>query len=107
MPGLPGVRIVDATSADIGNLGQDHGHRVLRVCGKGTTIVPVPLPPPAGQATGRATGSRTPGPVLLNSCGTPMDRHAATRRLHQLAEAADTQITRTHPRYLSSIRIAW
>src|SRR5262245_37895815 len=42
--GLLGSRIFEATGADIADLGEEHGHRVLRVCGKGTKIVLVPLP---------------------------------------------------------------
>jgi integrase/recombinase XerD len=40
MLGLLGLRIFEATTADIGDLGEEHSHRVLRVCGKGTKIVP-------------------------------------------------------------------
>ena len=39
MLGLLGLRIFEATSADIADLGEEHGHRVLRVCGKGTKVV--------------------------------------------------------------------
>jgi integrase len=80
MLGLLGLRIFEATGADIADLGEEHGHRVLRVCGKGTKVVLVPLPPAVGRAIDRAIGSRTSGPILLNSRGTRMDRHAATRR---------------------------
>jgi integrase/recombinase XerD len=45
MLGLLGLRIFEATGADITDLGEEHGHRVLRVCGKGTKVVLVPLPP--------------------------------------------------------------
>ena len=38
MLGLLGLRIFEATSADIADLGEEHGHRVLRVCGKGTKM---------------------------------------------------------------------
>jgi integrase/recombinase XerD len=96
MLGLLGLRIFEAASADIADLGEEHGHRVLRVCGKGTKVVLVPLPP----AIDRATGSRVRGPILLNSRGTRMDRHAATRRLRHLAEAAGIQIARAHPHML-------
>jgi integrase/recombinase XerD len=88
MLGLLGLRIFEAAGADIADLGEEHGHRVLRVCGKGTKVVLVPLPPAVGRAIDRAAGSRTRGPVLLNRRGTRMDRHAATRRLHQLAGTA-------------------
>ena len=100
MLGLLGLRIFEATAADIANLGEEHGHRVLRVCGKGTKIVLVPLPPAVGRAIDRAVGSRVRGPILLNSHGTRMDRHAATRRLRHLAETAGIQVTRAHPHML-------
>ena len=100
MLGLLGFRIFEATGADVGDLGEEHGHRVLRVCGKGTKIVLVPLPPAVGRAVDRAIGNRIRGPILLNSRGARMDRHAATRRLHQLAKAAGVQVTRAHPHML-------
>jgi len=43
MLGLLGLRIFEATGADITDLGEEHGHRVLRVCGKGTKVVLIPL----------------------------------------------------------------
>jgi integrase/recombinase XerD len=73
---------------------------VLRVCGKGTKIVLVPLPPAVGHAIDRAASSRIGGPILLNTRGARMDRHAATRRLRHLAQAAGIQITRAHPHML-------
>ena len=100
MLGLLGLRIFEATGTDIGDLGEEHGHRVLRVCGKGSKIVLVPLPPAAGRAIDRATGSRADGPILLNSRGRRMDRHAATRRLRRLAEQAGVRIIRAHPHML-------
>ena len=97
MLGLLGLRLFEATGADIADLGEEHGHRVLRVCGKGTKVVLVPLPPAIGRAIDRAIGSRTGGPILLTSRGARMDRHAATRRLRHIAEAAGVPITRPHP----------
>ena len=94
------MRIFEATSADIADLGEEHGQRVLRVCGKGTKVVLIPLPPAVGRAIDRAIGSRIRGPVLLNSRGARMNRHAATRRLHRLADVAGIQVARTHPRML-------
>jgi integrase/recombinase XerD len=100
MLGLLGLRIFEATGADIADLGEEHGHRVLRVCGKGTKVVLVPLPPAVGRAIDRAVGSRVRGPILLNSRGSRMDRHAATRPLRHLAETASIQMARTHPHML-------
>jgi len=42
MLGLPGLRIFQANGAGIADLGEENGHRVLRVCGKGTKVA---LPP--------------------------------------------------------------
>jgi site-specific recombinase XerD len=100
MLGLLGLRIFEATGTDIADLGEEHGHRVLRVCGKGTKVVLVPLPPAVGRAIDRAIGARTSGPILLNSRGTRMDRHAATRRLRRLAGTAGIKVTRAHPHML-------
>ena len=100
MLGLLGLRIFEATSADIAELGEEHGHRVLRVCGKGTKIVLIPLPPAVARAIDRAVSARKHGPILLNSRGTRKDRHAATRRLRRLTETAGVRITRPHPHML-------
>jgi integrase len=67
MLGLLGLRIFEATSTDIADLSEEHGHRVLRVCGKGTKIVLVPLPPAVGRAIDRAVADRTRRPVLLTA----------------------------------------
>jgi len=74
MLGLLGLRIFEATAADINDLGDEHGHRVLRVCGKGAKVVLIPLPPAVGRAIDRAIGARGSGPILLNSRGARMDR---------------------------------
>jgi len=100
MLGLLGLRIFEAAGADIADLGEEHGHRVLRICGKGTKVVLIPLPPAVGRAIDRAIGGRSGGPILLNSRGVRMDRHAATRRLRQLAQTAGVRITRPHPHML-------
>ena len=100
MLGLLGLRIFEAAGADVADLGEENGHRVLRVCGKGTKIVLVPLPPAVGRAIDRAIADRTCGPILLNTRGTRMDRHAATRRLRHLAQHAGVRITRPHPHML-------
>jgi integrase/recombinase XerD len=100
MLGLLGLRIFEATSADTADLGEEHGHQVLRVCGKGTKIVLVPLPPAVSRAIDRAVGLRDRGPILLNTRGARMDRHAATRRLRHLAATVGLQIARAHPHML-------
>ena len=100
MLGLLGLRIFEATGADIADLGEEHGHRVLRVGGQGTKAVLIPLPPAVARAIDRAIGTRTRGPIPLNSRGPRMDRHAATRLLRRLADTAGVPITKPHPHML-------
>jgi site-specific recombinase XerD len=100
MLGLLGLRIFEATGADIDDLGEEHGHRVLRVVGKGTRIVLIPLPPAVGRAIDHATGERRAGPILLNTRGARMDRYAATRRLRRLAAESVVRLPRMHPHML-------
>ena len=98
--GLLGLRIFETVGADIDDLGEEHGHRVLRVRGKGGKVVLVPLPPAVGRAVDRAAGDRAAGPLLLNRRGARMDRHAATRRLRHLASDAGIRLPRMHPHML-------
>jgi integrase/recombinase XerD len=100
MLGLLGLRIFEATGLDISALREEHGHRVLRVVGKGGKIVLVPLPPAVARAVDHAIGDRTSGPILLNSAGRRMDRHAATRRLRRLAATSGLRLPRMHPHML-------
>jgi len=98
--GLLGLRILEATGTNIADLGEEHGHRVLRVIGKGDKTVLIPLPPAVGRALDAAIGDRTAGPVLLNTRGKRMDRHAATRRLRALAAASRMRMPPLHPHML-------
>ncbi len=98
--GLLGLRIFETVGADIDDLGEAHGHRVLRVRGKGGKVVLVPLPPAVSRAVDHAAGERSTGPLLLNRRGTRMDRHAATRRLRHLAAVAGVRLPRMHPHML-------
>jgi hypothetical protein len=38
MLGLPGLRIFEACGANIDNLGEEHGHRVLKIRGRATRL---------------------------------------------------------------------
>ena len=98
--GLLGLRVFEATGSDIDALGEVHGHRVLRVHGKGDKIAMVPLPPAVSRAIDRAVDGRAHGPILRNRAGRRMDRHAATRRLRALAATAGVATHRMHPHML-------
>jgi integrase/recombinase XerD len=67
---------------------------------KGTKIVLLPLPPAVGRAIDQAAGLRARGPILPNTRGARMDRHAANRCLRHLAETVGIQTARAHPHML-------
>jgi integrase/recombinase XerD len=100
MLGLLGLRIFEATAANITDMGEEHGHRVLRVVGKGTKVVLVPLHPAVGRAIDQAVAGRNYGPILRNTRARRMDRHTATRRLQHLADSASVAMPGRHPHML-------
>jgi integrase/recombinase XerD len=78
MLGLLGLRVFEACGSDVADLGEEHGHRVLRVVGKGTKVVLVPLPPAVGRAIDLAADARPVGPILRTRRGSadgPARRH--------------------------------
>ncbi|WP_432497996.1 tyrosine-type recombinase/integrase [Kineococcus auxinigenes] len=107
--GLLGLRIFEACALGIADLGEEHGHRVLRVVGKGHKVVLVPLAPAVGRSVDRAIGDRSRDhgrqPLLLNTRGGRLDRHSATRRLRHLAADARIRLPRMHPHMLRHTRV--
>jgi integrase/recombinase XerD len=100
MLGLLGLRIFEATGADVTDLSEVHGHRVLTVLGKGDKLAVLPLPPAVARAIDHATTGRADGPILRNRAGGRMSRHSATRRLRRLSTTAGVTIARMHPHML-------
>lgn len=100
MLGLLGLPIFEACGTNITDLGEEHGHRVLRVRGKGGKNALAPLPPAVGRAVDRAVGDRGSGPILLNRRARRMDRHCAARRLHHLARVSVVRLPHLHPHML-------
>ncbi|MFI6079326.1 tyrosine-type recombinase/integrase [Actinoplanes sp. NPDC051343] len=73
---------------------------VLKVRGKGGKTVLIPLPPAVARAIEHVIKGREQGPILRNTAGRRMDRHAATRRLRQLSETAGIRMPQMHPHML-------
>jgi integrase len=99
--GLLGLRIFEAYGSSIADLGEEHGHRVLRVRGKGGKVVLVGLPPAVARAIDRTVDGRSDGPILRSTLGTRMDRHAlrhtfVTTMLDAGVSLRDVQIAARH-----------
>jgi hypothetical protein len=73
---LNGLRVSEATGADIEHLGLERGHRTLTITRKGGKVVTIPLAPRTARAIDLAIGQRTDGPVFVAADGQRIDRHA-------------------------------
>ena len=62
---LNGLRVSEATGADIEHLGLERGHRTPTITRKGGKVVTIPLAPRTARAVDLAIGERTDGPVFL------------------------------------------
>jgi len=85
---LNGLRVSEATGADIEHLGLDRGHRTLTITRKGGKVVTVPLAPRTARAIDLAVGERTDGPVFLAADRRRLDRHGAGRIVRKTARRA-------------------
>jgi integrase/recombinase XerD len=85
---LNGLRVSEATNADIEALGIERGHRTLVVTRKGGKVVTVPLAPRTARAIDLAIGERAEGPIFLSADGRRLDRHGAGRIVRRVARRA-------------------
>ena len=85
---LNGLRVSEATGADIEHLGLERGHRTLTITRKGGKVVTIPLAPRTARAIDLAIGERTDGPVFLAADRQRLDRHGAGRIVRKVARRA-------------------
>ncbi len=85
---LNGLRVSQATGADIEALGVERGHRTLVITRKGGKVVTIPLAPRTAQAIDLAIGERCQGPIFLTLDGRRLDRHGAGRIVRRVARRA-------------------
>ena len=85
---LNGLRVSEATSANIEALGTERGHRTLVITRKGGKVVTIPLAPRTARAIDLAVGERSDGPLFLAVDGRRLDRHGAARIVRRAARRA-------------------
>jgi integrase/recombinase XerD len=85
---LNGLRVSEATGADIEHLGLERGHRTLTITRKSGKVVTIPLAPRTARAIDLATSERAGGPVFLAADGRRLDRHDAGRIVRKVAGRA-------------------
>jgi integrase/recombinase XerD len=86
--GLNGLRVSEATGADIEAFGTERGHRTLVITRKGGKVVTIPLAPRTARAIDLAISERCEGPVFLAADGRRLDRHGAARIVRRVARRA-------------------
>ncbi|HEY2262702.1 MAG TPA: site-specific integrase, partial [Streptosporangiaceae bacterium] len=75
---LSGLRVCEATGADIEHPGLERGHQTLTATRKGGKVVTIPLAPRTARAIDLAIGERTGGPLFL----TPDELRAGGHTVH-------------------------
>ena len=85
---LNGLRVSEATGADVEHLGLERGHRTLTITRKGGKVVTIPLAPRTARAIDLVVGERTDGHVFLAGDGRRLDRHGAGRIVRKVARRA-------------------
>ena len=85
---LNGLRVSEATGANIEALGVQRGHRTLVITRKGGKVVTIPLAPRTARAIDLAVGERSDGPIFLAADGLRLDRHDAARIVRRTAHRA-------------------
>jgi integrase/recombinase XerD len=85
---LNGLRVSEATGADIEALGLERGHRTLVIIRKGGKVVTIPLAPRTARAIDLAIGGRCEGPVFLAAAGRRLDRHGGGRIVRRVTRRA-------------------
>jgi integrase len=85
---LNGLRVSEATGADIEHLGLERGHRTLVITRKGGKVVTIPLAPRTARAIDLAIGERASGPLFLAADGRRLDRHGAARVVRRVTRRA-------------------
>jgi integrase len=90
---LNGLRVSEATGANIEALGTERGHRTLTITRKGGKVVTMPLAPRTARAIDLAVGERCQGPIFVAADGRRRDHHGAARVVRRVARRAG--ITKT------------
>jgi integrase/recombinase XerD len=85
---LNGLRVSEATAADIEHMGLERGHRTMVITRKGGKVVTIPLAPRTARAIDLAIGERASGPLFVAPDGKRLDRHGAARIVRRVTHRA-------------------
>src|SRR5246500_3643938 len=85
---LNGLRVSEATGADIEHLGLERGHWTLVITRQGGKVVTIPLAPRTARPIDLVISERTEGPLFTAADGRRLDRHSAARIVRRVTRRA-------------------
>jgi integrase len=94
--GLNGLRVSEACSTNIEDLGLERGHRTLQIIGKGNKPAVIPLVPRTARTIDLAIGDRHDGPILRRRDGQRLDRRTARRWVASIGKRAGLDSVHPH-----------
>ena len=101
--GLNGLRVSEACSTDIAVLAFEHGHRMLRIVGKGNKPAVIALVPRTSRTIDLAIGERVEGPILRRRDGQRLDCRTVRRWVRSIGKRAG--LGHVHPHMLRAVFI--
>jgi integrase/recombinase XerD len=87
-----GLRVSEAVGLELERFGQQRGHRVVDVHGKGDKVRTVPVPAPAWVPVETYLAGRTEGPVFVTSTGRRWDRSGAYKAVRSIGARAGVDL---------------
>ena len=94
--GPNGLRVSEACGTNVEDLALAHGHRTLRILGKGNKPAVVPLVPRAARTLDLVIGERSEGPILRRQDGQRLDRRTAHRWVRSIGKQAGLGVVYPH-----------
>jgi integrase/recombinase XerD len=94
--GLNGLRVSEACSTNVEDLGFERGHRTLQILGKGNKPATIPLVPRTARTIDLAIGERHEGPILRRQDGQRLDRRTAHRWVRSIGKRAGLGAVHPH-----------
>lgn len=93
--GLLGLRVFEATSLNISDLGEQHGNRVVRVVGNETKIALVPMPPAIARPVDGSIANARSDPSCSTAMASEWTGHPPPS---PTTKSSGVAIARMHPR---------
>jgi site-specific recombinase XerD len=103
---LTGMRVSELVNASIEDLGEERGHKVLRITRKGGRTQTIVIPPSAWAALKEYHGDRTSGPLIVTSTGRRITRQGVWDTIKRLCRRAGVRTIRTHDLRHTAITLA-